>query len=159
MIVRRAQPADQEAVLHIERQSMLDPWSAPQVAAELAAANGIGWVADSNGSVCGYVLFRVCAPESELLRLAVAPSCRHKGVGRLLVEEALFFLKSLQGCDCCFLEVRAANEEAQLLYLRIGFVRIGRRKAYYSHPVDDAIVLRRDLANMKGGCREHTQRY
>jgi ribosomal-protein-alanine N-acetyltransferase len=144
-------------VLRIELQSMLDPWSGPQVAAELAAANGVGWVADTDGLVCGYVFFRVCAPESELLRLAVAPSWRCKGVGRLLIEEALSFLKSLLGCDCCFLEVRAANEEAQRLYLRTGFTQVGRRKAYYSHPVEDAIVLRRDLANMKGECREHTQ--
>lgn len=159
MIVRRTGPADQEAVLGIERQSMPDPWSGPQVAAELEAANGLGWVAESDGSVCGYVFFRVCAPESELLRLAVAPSWRRKGIGRRLVEEALFSLKNLQGCDCCFLEVRAANEAAQRLYLRTGFVRTGRRKAYYSHPFEDAVVLRRDLANMNGDCREHTQRH
>jgi [ribosomal protein S18]-alanine N-acetyltransferase len=132
VIIRRALPADQEAVLRIEQQSMLDPWAATQVAAELVAVNGIGWVAEMDGSVCGYVFFRICAPESELLRLAVAPSWRRKGVGRLLVDEALFFLKSQQGCDCCFLEVRAANEEAQGLYLRLGFVRIGQRKAYYT---------------------------
>lgn len=156
MIVRRARLADQEAVLRIERQSMLDPWSAPQIAAELVAVNGIGWVAEADGLVCGYVFFRVCAPESELLRLAVAPSWRRKGVGRNLMEEALSFLKDLQGCNCCMLEVRATNEEAQRLYLQADFVRIGRRKAYYSHPVEDAIVLRRDLANMKGECREHT---
>ena len=156
MIVRRARLADQEAVLRIERQSMLDPWSAPQIAAELVVVNGIGWVAEADGLVCGYVFFRVCAPESELLRLAVAPSWRRKGVGRNLMEEALSFLKDLQGCNCCMLEVRATNEEAQRLYLQADFVRIGRRKAYYSHPVEDAIVLRRDLANMKGECREHT---
>ena len=155
MIIRRAQLADEKAVLRIEQQSMRDPWSAAQVAAELVAVNGVGWVAESDGVVCGYVLFRFFAPESELLRLAVSTPWRRKGIGRNLLEESLRFLRHQLGCDCCFLEVSAANEQAQLLYLQVDFIQIGRRKAYYANPVEDAILLRRDLINVNGGCSEH----
>jgi [ribosomal protein S18]-alanine N-acetyltransferase len=40
--------------------------------------------------------------------------------------------------------VRASNVEAQALYRRFGFAPVGVRKAYYTHPVEDALVMLRD---------------
>jgi ribosomal-protein-alanine N-acetyltransferase len=42
------------------------------------------------------------------------------------------------------LEVRRSNEPARRLYERLGFSIAGVRRAYYSHPVEDALVLWRE---------------
>ena len=44
------------------------------------------------------------------------------------------------------LEVRASNEAALRLYRRAGFRAIGRRRGYYADPIEDAVLLRLDLA-------------
>jgi ribosomal-protein-alanine N-acetyltransferase len=49
-----------------------------------------------------------------------------------------------------YLEVRASNDHARALYDSRGFVEVGRRKAYYRRPVEDAIVLRRVLEQPVG---------
>ena len=39
------------------------------------------------------------------------------------------------------LEVRDSNTAAQSLYEKLGFVRVGRRKGYYSDNNEDAIIM------------------
>ena len=46
-----------------------------------------------------------------------------------------------------WLEVRPSNERACALYIREGFVEVGRRKGYYPAPDgrEDALVMRRNI--------------
>jgi ribosomal-protein-alanine N-acetyltransferase len=44
------------------------------------------------------------------------------------------------------LEVRRSNEVARLLYERFGFSVAGVRPAYYTKPVEDALILWREDA-------------
>jgi ribosomal-protein-alanine N-acetyltransferase len=44
------------------------------------------------------------------------------------------------------LEVRAGNRAAQALYERHGFALVGRRRNYYRHPQEDALVMAADLS-------------
>ena len=48
-----------------------------------------------------------------------------------------------QGVTTIHLEVRTGNETAIRLYERMGFVGDGIRKAYYSDPVEDALLMTR----------------
>jgi [ribosomal protein S18]-alanine N-acetyltransferase len=48
------------------------------------------------------------------------------------------------GATRATLEVRRSNEAARQLYERFGFSVVGVRHGYYSNPVEDALVLRRD---------------
>jgi ribosomal-protein-alanine N-acetyltransferase len=45
------------------------------------------------------------------------------------------------------LEVRRSNDAARRLYERFGFCLTGVRHDYYSHPVEDALVLGREAAS------------
>jgi ribosomal protein S18 acetylase RimI-like enzyme len=62
------------------------------------------------------------------------------GVGRALMETAIEQSSNF-GARRCVLEVRAGNASAQALYARLGFRAIGRRRDYYTNPMEDALVM------------------
>jgi ribosomal-protein-alanine acetyltransferase len=102
-------------------------------------------VAETRGTeaIGGYVVAIDAADEGEILNLAVAPAGRRSGLGRALVQHILEALTG-RGARYIYLEVRGSNAPARALYAAHGFKEVGRRKAYYRRPVEDAIVLRLD---------------
>ena len=50
----------------------------------------------------------------------------------------------VRGATEAFLEVRASNQPALQLYRRYRFTPVGVRARYYTHPVEDAVVMRRE---------------
>ena len=97
--------------------------------------------------VAGFVVSRQTAPantepgEREILNLAVDPSMRRQGIARRLLESQIH-----DGAGpnmTYFLEVRESNVAAFNLYRELGFEVCGRREAYYSDPLDAAIVMRK----------------
>ena len=101
-------------------------------------------VAEEEGIVCGLVVFRTMADEAEILNLAVASTSRRRGIGSRLMEDALAACKTA-GVKRIFLEVRESNDAARKFYLRMGLTEVGRRRDYYSHPIEDALVLARTV--------------
>jgi [ribosomal protein S18]-alanine N-acetyltransferase len=53
------------------------------------------------------------------------------------------------GASSMRLEVRASNTAALALYQRHGFSAVGSRYAYYSAPVEDAVLLQAPLDSAK----------
>lgn len=137
------QEEDLSSVLDIGRQSMAHPWSRVQLNGELQFPGGVLLVAEQ-GCLCGYAFFRQAGPEAELLQLAVLPACRRQGVGSTLVRSGLKRLYNRQA-EVCFLEVRSRDAAAYDFYLQVGFQQVGRRRNYYSSPVDDAVIMRMEL--------------
>ena len=135
---------DLAAVSRVAAQSMLNPWNRGQFATEMNISSGLRLVAD-NGTVCGYFIGRALAGEAEILQLAVLPSCQRQGIGSRLLALGLLSLAQ-QRVQACFLEVRRKNTSALLLYRQAGFRRIGIRENYYRHPVDDAVIMQKTIA-------------
>ena len=135
---------DLAAVSRVAEQSMLNPWNRDQFATEMNISSGLRLVAD-NGTVCGYFIGRALAGEAEILQLAVLPSCQRQGIGSRLLAEGLNGFAQ-QRVQTCFLEVRRQNTSALLLYRQAGFRRIGIRENYYRHPVDDAVIMQKIIA-------------
>lgn len=144
MIVRPLRPEDLPEVERIERQAMPAPWSEEQLRAEIGVTGGLALVATEGEALCGYAFFRTCLPECELLHLVVAPKWRHRGMAAALLAQALADFAG-QGYTACFLEVRASNAAARRLYEKVGFLQTGTRKRYYNQPVEDALLLSRQL--------------
>ena len=95
-------------------------------------------------SWCGFCIYRMVAGELELLMIAVDPEHQHTGIGRMMIEQ-LIEEAGRHEVEAIFLEVRS-NNPAQHLYRKLGFVRIGERKAYYTGDdgqKHDAITYRR----------------
>lgn len=144
MRVRLLEAADLEPILCIEQQAMVNPWSEAQLRAEQSAGNGVAWAAESGEALCGYAFFRTCAPECELLHLVVALERRRQRVGTELLQQTLAHFAETHFA-ACFLEVRTSNQAARRLYAKFGFIQVGQRKNYYNQPVEDALLLRRNL--------------
>jgi len=94
--------------------------------------------------VVGFLVARNMAPEWELENIVVASESRGKGVGTRLIEELLSRAKQTNSKQL-FLEVRDSNQAARSFYGKLGFVQTGRRKSYYSNPIEDAVLYCKDL--------------
>jgi ribosomal-protein-alanine N-acetyltransferase len=138
--VRQAGPADLEAVTCLEEAAFKDAWPADMLAFELSHPRALLLLASrgEEDPPAGYAAFRHAAGEAELLRLAVLPGERRRGIARALIAEGLERLVR-EGVQVCFLEVRVDNEPAVTLYERLGFARIGRRRGYYQDGMDALI--------------------
>ncbi len=103
--------------------------------------NGItGWVGARGNVVVGFVLVRAVADEMEILNLAVNPDARRQGIAARLVAHAIEEVKRAD-VKRVYLEVRESNSGARAFYSAKGFAEQGRRKNYYSQPVEDALLL------------------
>jgi ribosomal-protein-alanine N-acetyltransferase len=80
--------------------------------------------------------------ELHINNLAVHPRWRQRGIARELLTTALRRGRDA-GARSAFLEVRASNAAAQGLYRQFAFESIGVRSRYYTHPVEDAVIMRR----------------
>lgn len=92
------------------------------------------------GAVLGFVVARALGDEWEIENLAVSGPARRRGLGSRLVGEVLDRARG-RGARSVFLEVRESNHAARMLYQKWAFVPAGRRKAYYSDPVEDALLF------------------
>lgn len=141
--LRFAAPTDLGALTEIERRAFPDPWSRLVLEAELSSPYSFLLVAAPAEDLPpeAYAAFRTAADEAELLRLAVTPEARGKGLGRALVDRGLERL-AWEGIRSCFLEVREDNTPARRLYEDAGFTCTGRRRGYYRDGADALVYVR-----------------
>ena len=132
-------------VAELERICFSMPWSRKMLAEELDNALSAFLVAlDDEGRVAGYAGLQVVLDEGYITNVAVRPDCRRRGVAGKLLQ---VFLDFAQGNRLAFLtlEVRASNYDAIALYGSRGFRSVGRRKNYYEHPKEDALIMTREF--------------
>ena len=118
--------------------------SASEETAAPAAEEPVSSDAGEPGRLAGYALFSIVAGEAELLRIAVDPECRRKGIGRRLFSRMLEKLRA-EKAEKLFLEVRSKNEAAIGLYRSFGMTGAGCRKNYYSNPAEDALIMTSEI--------------
>src|SRR5207237_10835845 len=95
------------------------------------------------GLVVGFCSFWRVLEELHINNLAVAPAERGTGVASALLTRVLADGAKL-GASRATLEVRRSNLAARGLYEKFGFSIAGVRPAYYTNPVEDALVLWRE---------------
>jgi len=138
------------AALHGARFSK--PWNDGEFHSLLSQDTVFGFVARQTNALLkkplpGFVLARHVAGEAEILTIAVHPKLGRTGLGWRLMQAALREARG-RGGETMFLEVDGGNEAALGLYRKLGFEKVGERRAYY---VDDkgakstALVMRRVL--------------
>lgn len=128
-------------VLEIENASFSTPWKESTFRGLLRRTDTDLIAAVRGARIVGYAVAWTVVDQAELGNVAVADEVRGEGVGRALVEGIVARVRR-RGAGECFLEVRESNEVAQSLYRSMGFEVVGRRRAYYAQPVEDALVMR-----------------
>jgi len=83
------------------------------------------WIDDKNAQVLNYY---------------VKPDYQGIGLGKLIMESAIAYLRSKQ-CENVTLEVRPSNKKALALYGKYGFVRAATRANYYDNGEDAYLML------------------
>jgi ribosomal-protein-alanine N-acetyltransferase len=140
-----ASPADIDAILAIEQASFTNPWTRDMYLAELEN-EGVSYfylAKNATGLVVGFCSFWRVLDELHINNLAVAPAERGAGVATALLTRVLADGATL-GARRATLEVRRSNTPARCLYEKLGFSITGVRPAYYTNPVEDALVLWRE---------------
>lgn len=120
------------------------PWSIPLVQQELDNPRAILLAGEVRGRVAAWLSATFIPPEAELLKIAVAASCRRCGYADLLLADLLEKLACRQ-CTALYLEVRSRNLPALKFYQKNGFLKRGKRASYFDDPIDDALVLCREF--------------
>ena len=138
-------PEDIDAVVTIEEASFTNPWTRDMYLAELEN-HGVSYfylAKNANGLVVGFCSFWRVLEELHINNLAVAPAERGGGVATALLTRVLADGAKL-GARRATLEVRRSNIPARGLYEKFGFSIAGVRPAYYTNPIEDALVLWRE---------------
>jgi len=134
-----------DEVAELERICFSTPWSRNMLAEELENDCAAFLTAlDDGGKVVGYAGLQVVLDEGYITNVAVRPECRRKGVAAALLQVFLDFALAHR-LAFLTLEVRASNYRAIALYGRRGFRSVGRRRNYYEHPKEDAIIMTREF--------------
>ena len=137
--------AEIDAILAVERASFTNPWTREMYLAELDH-QGVAFfylARDAGRRVVGFCSFWRVLDELHVNNLAVLPEYRRQGVASALLARVLEAGASM-GSRRATLEVRHSNDAARRLYGGFGFVVAGVRRAYYTNPIEDALVLCRD---------------
>ncbi len=144
--LREVKLADIDQMMAIERASFTSPWSSGFFIEEIRVSYAKSVLAEVEGRIVGYIIYWQLLKEVDIHNLAVHPSHRRHGVGRILLTTAIDGAKG-QGTDRVTLEVRKSNQAAQQLYHSLGFEERGVRKGYYSDDGEDAVVMVLDLVD------------
>ena len=113
-------------------------WTAIQMAEVLRSDVNNCAIAADETQLVGFLVWQDTDFEAEVLQIAVLSSYQGQKIATALFD----FLPADKEI---FLEVRESNRPALLFYKKEKFEEIARRKAYYHAPVEDAIVMKREI--------------
>ena len=142
--VRRMTMEDGAAVAEMEHQLFSDAWSEKSILETLDQTNTICLIAEKAGRTAGYLLAYTAADEAEIARIAVVKELQRQGAARALLTE-LESVCGSEGIKKILLDVRSGNSVARALYENAGFKEDGIRQRFYEDPVEDAILMSREL--------------
>ena len=116
----------------------VSPWTLEQVQADLSQDQTWYALAYDGAEVIGFLAIQENLFEAEVLQIAVKKAYQGQGIA-----PALF--ATLPTDKEIFLEVRKSNQRAQAFYKKEKMAVIAERKSYYHNPVEDAIIMKREI--------------
>ena len=142
--VSRAALSDLYGIFAVEKASFPNPWSLEILRKEFEHPFTRMFVCRVRGEVVGYVCGWQVVDELHILKIAVMPGWRRKGIGSMLMDRLLSEARE-RGVWMAYLEVRVSNDAAIRFYEKCGFEVFGKRKRYYSDTREDALLMKREL--------------
>jgi len=145
MIIRHMKEKDLDQVCRIESALFSDPWSRQGFLDCLQLDYVITLVISKGEKIAGYGCLYLVLDEGDIMNIAIDADFQGKGLGRRLLD-ALLDEGQLRGTVTFFLEVRKSNVPAFGLYTSRGFNQIAIKKNFYQKPVEDALVMKKDVS-------------
>jgi len=139
----RLRPSDIPQVEAIEAASFEAGWAATAFERELETNRLARYLVvrePGSGDLAGFAGLWLVVDEAHVVTVAVRPTLRRAGYGRLLVH-GLLELARAEGMANATLECRESNEAARSLYRDYGFYEVGRRHRYYADNNEDAVIM------------------
>jgi len=145
--IRRLTYADLPQVVAIERRAFTTPWSLAMFVLELSKSSGVCLAADVDQELVGYIVCSRYDTVWHVMNVAVDPDRRRRGIAAALISHLIEHV----GNDAQLtLEVRRSNHGAVALYERFGFRSAGVRRRYYADNGEDAVIMWRTPATLRG---------
>jgi len=147
IVVRQAVFSDVAAIVELERTAPTAAHWRPDDYARIfdrGAVPRVALVLEAETRVVGFLVAVNLGSDWEIENVVVAEDARGRGLGSRLVEAFVDRVRR-RGETTVFLEVRESNRSARSLYEKCGFTIAGRRRSYYSQPLEDAVVYRLDI--------------
>ena len=116
----------------------VSPWTLEQIQADLSQDQTWYALAYDGEEVIGFLAIQENNFEAEVLQIAVKKAYQGQGIASVLFAQ-------LPTDKEIFLEVRKSNQRAQAFYKKEKMAVIAERKAYYHDPVEDAIIMKREI--------------
>lgn len=116
----------------------VSPWTLEQIQADLSQDQTWYALAYDGEEVIGFLAVQENIFEAEVLQIAVKGAYQGQGIASALFAQ-------LPADKEIFLEVRKSNHRAQSFYKKEKMVVVAERKAYYHDPVEDAIIMKREI--------------
>ncbi len=140
--LRSMKQEDVPQVTEIDREAFPTLWPPANYQRELKNGLAHYLVADDEGRrhIMGFAGLWMLADEAHITNIAVREKHRRQGIGETLLI-AIIELAIELGAKLISLEVRASNTDAQKLYAKYGFVRVGLRRGYYTDNREDAVLM------------------
>jgi len=152
-LLRQIRTEDIESLLEIADDGDLSPWSRQNFVEELSRDDAIMILAASEAvAVEGFIIGRLTPGdgkdrpfEAEIYNIGVRKQSRRAGVGKMLLNA---FIERCRSANAgrIWLEVRLSNIGAVAFYEHFGFTAASTRRAFYTNPVEDAVVMKLELA-------------
>jgi ribosomal-protein-alanine N-acetyltransferase len=141
--IRPAEAGDLDEIARIERESFRIPWKREFFESELREpyrfARVLAGDAPVDPRLGGYLFAVSLYEEFHVNKIATDPRVRHRGLGRLLLDDAIAHARQISA-ESITLEVRLSNVPAREFYRSYGFREAFRRRAYYQDG-EDAFAL------------------
>lgn len=131
-------------IAQIERECFSEPWQEEQLREELDNDCAVFFVAEADGKTMGYIGCHVVLDEGYITNVAVGKHYRGFGIGYALVSKITVYAKENQ-LSFVTLEARESNRSAISLYKKSGYKVVGKRRSFYTLPIEDAVLMTLDL--------------
>ena len=116
----------------------VSPWTLEQIQADLSKNQTWYALAYDGAEVIGFLAIQENLFEAEVLQIAVKKAYQGQEIATALFAQ-------LPTDKEIFLEVRKSNHRAQAFYKKEKMAVIAERKSYYHSPVEDAIIMKREI--------------
>lgn len=143
-VIRPMTEDDTFAVELIEQVIFSLPWSQKSFADACRNQDNVYLVCEADGVIAGYCGMWTVLGEGNITNIAVSPDYRRCGIAQMLMQSMEKYGND-KNVTSYFLEVRQSNLPAIALYEKMGYKNIGIRKRFYEKPVEDAVLMSKNI--------------